>query len=121
MVVNQKQGKGRFDWLQKGIKDVASATSGAIEQVSDLAEKAKTEREEGLAHTMDPSLRLAVTGLSRSGKTAFPVSLGNGTRRLYLNIVNYLGAWLLDLFLLNKSHAQRSQQTLAQPEQQTHD
>jgi len=38
-----------------------------------------------------------------------------------VGIINDLCAWLLDLFLLNKSYAQRSQQTLAQPEQQTHD
>jgi len=70
---------------------------------------------------MDLSLRLAVIGLSRSGKTVFPVSLGNGTRRLYLNIINYLVAWLLDLFLLNKSFVQRSQQILALLKQQVHD
>jgi len=195
--VSREQGKGRFDWLQKGIKDVASATSGAIDQVTDLAEKAKTELEEGLAHTMDRSLRLAVTGLSRSGKTVFTVSLvhllkhlrtqpdlmrllgiaevvsvrientpaldaarfpyeaciealseqppawpagtsnvsevritleyrpveksfvslGNGTRRLYLDIIDYPGEWLLDLPLLNKSYAQWSQQTLRLLEQ----
>jgi len=92
--VNKKQGKSRFDWLQKGIKDVASATSGAIDQVTDLAEKTKTQLEEGLAHSMDRSLRLAVTGLSRSGKTVFTVSLGE---------------WLLDLFLLNTSYTQGSQ------------
>jgi len=38
-----------------------------------------------------------------------------------VGIINDLCAWLLDLFLLNKSYAQRSQQTLAQIEQQNHD
>jgi len=76
---------------------------------------------EGLAHNMDRSLCLAVIGLSRRGKTALPVSLGNGTRRLYLDIIDYPGEWLLDLPLLNKSYAQWSQQTLAQLKQHDHD
>jgi len=37
-----------------------------------------------------------------------------------VDIINDLGEWLLDLFLLNKSYAEQSQQTLSQIEQQTH-
>ena len=81
MVVHHKKGKGRLDWLQKDIKNVVSATSSAIDQLTDWAEKAKMEFEEGLAHSMDRSLRLAVTGLSASGRTLFTGALGNGTRR----------------------------------------
>ncbi len=185
------------DKVKDGVVDLKERTPELTRQARELTDKARVVIEEGLARSLDRTVRLAVTGFSRSGKTVFTMSMvhllkhlreqpelvadlgigeivsvqvetapaldsarfpyaqciadlsrnpalwpegtrnvseiritiryrmlhkfvvpvGDGTRTLYVDIIDYPGEWLLDLPLLNKSYAQWSTQALALMEQ----